>query len=226
MNLKNCIKQRRDKAIQITGFVILLSIFASCIGKRMETQSEIKNSPKQLAVFLDKCLSEQPNALNNEVTRAILADTIRERLLKYQNDTLPILADLPMKYEMCLQYPPRIFETFEASFEKNAGKYVVKFSFGEYTSKIKLSSKYKTTFQVFTILEKETVATLVDGALYKINGKFRDFANNTQKTGFVLPSGKCIISFPSVISIDNSPYIDLGTLILDNISFSKIEATK
>lgn len=226
MNLKNCIKQRIDKTMQITGFVILLSIFASCIGKRTETQSEIKDSPKQLAVFLDKCLSEQPNALNNEVTRTILADTIRERLLKYQNDTLPILSDLPMKYEMCLQYPPRIFETFEASFEKNAGKYVVKFSFGEYTSKIKLSSKYKTTFQVFTILEKETVATLVDGALYKINGKFRDFANNTQKTGFVLPSGKCIISYPSVTSIDKNPYIDLGTLILDNLSFSKIEAAK
>lgn len=226
MNLKDGIKLRIDKVMQMTGFVILLAIFASCTGKRTETQSEIKDSPKQLAVFLDKCLSEQPNALNNEVTRTILADTIRERLLKYQNDTLPILSDLPMEYEMCLQYPPRIFETFEASFEKNAGKYVVKFSFGENTSKINLSSKYKTTFQVFTILEKEVVATLVDGALYKINGKFRDFANNTQKTGFVLPSGKCIISYPSVTSIDNSPYIDLGTLILDNISFSKIEATK
>lgn len=204
MNLKDGIKLRIDKVMQITGFVILLAIFASCTGKKTETQSEIKDSPKQLAVFLDKCLSEQPNALNNEVTRTILADTIRERLLKYQNDTLPVLSDLPMEYEMCLQYPPRIFENFEASFEKNAGKYVVKFSFGEYTSKINLSSKYKTTFQVFTILEKEAVATLVDGALYKINGKFRDFANNTQKTGFVLPSGKCIISYPSVTSIDNS----------------------
>lgn len=226
MDLKYGIKLRIHKTMQIVGFAISLVIFASCTAKRTETQSVIKDSPKQLAVFLDKCLAEQPNALNNEVTRTILADTIKTRLLKYQGDTLAILSDLPMEYEMCLQYPPCIFETFEASFEKNAGKYVVKFSFGEYTSKCKLSSKYKTTFQVFSILDKETVAMLVDGALYKINGKFRDFANNTQETGFVLPSGKCIISYPSVTSIDNSPYIDLGTLILDNISFSKIEAAK
>lgn len=226
MNLKDNIKQRTDKIMQISGFVILLAIFASCTGKKAETQLEMKHPPKQLAVFLDKCLSEQPNALNNEVTRTILADTIRERLLKHQNDTLPILSDLPMKYEMCLQYPPRVFETFEAESDKNAGKYVVKFSFGEYSSKIKLSSKYKTTFQVFAILEKEVVATLVDGALYEINGAFRDFANNTQETGFVLPSGKCVISYPNVTSIDNGPYIDLGTLILDNISFSQIETMK
>ena len=188
MDIKYDIKLRIHKTMQIVGFAISLVIFASCTAKRTETQSVIKDSPKPLAVFLDKCLAEQPNALNNEVTRTILADTIKTRLLQYQGDTLAILSDLPMKYEMCLQYPPRIFETFEASFEKNAGKYVVKFSFGEYTSKCKLSSKYKTTFQVFSILDKETVAMLVDGALYKINGKFRDFANNTQETGFVLPS--------------------------------------
>ena len=226
MDFNGSIKRRKDKVMQITGLAILFAIFSSCTGKRVETQSEIKDSPKQLAVFLDKCLSEQPNSLNNEVIRTTLSDTIRERLLKYQGDTLPILSDLPMEYEMCLQYPLRIFETFEADCDKNAGKYVVKFSFGEYTSKCKLSPKYKTTFQVFSILDKEAVAMLVDGALYKINGEFRDFANNTQKTGFVLPSGKCIISYPSVTSIDNNPYIDLGTLILDNISFSKIEATK
>lgn len=206
-------------------FVFLMStvfIFSGCNVSSTKQPKE-QHHQKQLAVFIDKCLEEQPNAMNNQVTRTALSDTIRDRLLKYRGDTLPILLDIPLEYEMCLQYPPRLFETFEAECDKNAGKYVVKFSYSEYFSDEKLSSKYQTTFQVFSILNKESVENLIDGAKYNINGKFRDFANNTQETGFVLPSGRCIISYPSVTSINDKPYIDLGTLIIDSIYFSKID---
>ena len=207
------------KLLFIIAMMLPMFVFIECTGKKNVNAIKTKKPTEQLTIFLNQCLLEHPNALNNEVTRTILADTIRERL--FQNDTLPILSNLPMRYEGCMQYPERVFETFETEYDKNAGKYVVKFSFGEYSSKIKLSSKFESTFQVFTILDKETVGKLVDGDLYNINGKFRDFANNTQKTGFVLPNRKCIVDYPRVISINNTPYINLGTLVIDDLSFSK-----
>ena len=71
-------------------------------------------------------------------------------------------------------------------------------------------------------MDKEKVAMLVDGSLYHIKGIFRDFANNSSETGFSLPSGKYIVDYPNIISIDNKPYIDLGTLVVDSLSFTKI----
>ena len=202
--------------------LIILACFVGCTQKQSDKTQPGKPHQKHLAVFLDNCLQEQPNAMNNEVSRSILADTIQARFLKFQGDTLLCLSDIPMQYEMCLEYPARVFDSFEAPTDKNAGKYVVKFSFGEASSKMKLSEQYNVTFQAFAILEKEQVATLVDGALYHINGIFRDFANNSQETGFILPSGKCLVDYPEIIAIDGKPYIDLGTLILDNLSFHKL----
>ena len=72
-------------------------------------------------------------------------------------------------------------------------------------------------------MDKAQVTQLVDNALYRVNGVFVDFANNSQKTGFILPSGKCLIDYPAITSTDNKPYIDLGTLVLENSTFIKIK---
>lgn len=177
-----------------------------------------------LGELLDSCLSAYPSANNNDVSRSIFADTLKCKFQKFRNQHLPYIKDLPFQYEMCLEYPPRLFESFESEIDKYAGMYVVKFSFGEFSSKCKLSEHCSTSFQVFAVLNKDIVATLVDGALYHIDGVFRDFANNTQETGFRLPSGKCVIAYPSVTNYNNQPSINLGTLVLDSLSFSKIES--
>ncbi len=190
-------------------------------------KNENKQEPQKFALqlLLDSCLRSQPNSMNNDVSRSILADSIKVAFQKHIGDTLPFLSDIPLTFEMSLEYPPSPFKFYTESY-KNAGKYVVKFGFGEITSKFTLSPDYKVSFQVFTIMEKEQVASLVDNGLYRINGTFIDFANNSAKTGFVLPSGKCLIDYPKVIFIDKKPYFSLGTLILENITLEPLNRNK
>lgn len=188
--------------------VLLCFVLLGC-GNRTQKKAAQTPPPKYaLREMLDSCLKSQPMANNNDVTRSIFADTLKSKIQLYKGRALPYIEDVPMQYEMCLHYPN--------------GQYVVKFGFGENTSKCKLSNDYKTTFQVFAIMGKEKVAMLVDGSLYYIKGIFRDFANNSSETGFSLPSGKYIVDYPNIISIDNKPYIDLGTLVVDSLSFTKI----
>lgn len=188
--------------------VLLCFVLLGC-GNRIQKKAAQTPPPKYaLREMLDSCLKSQPMANNNDVTRSIFADTLKSKIQLYKGRALPYIEDVPMQYEMCLPYPN--------------GQYVVKFGFGENTSKCKLSNDYKTTFQVFAIMDKEKVAMLVDGSLYYIKGIFRDFANNSSETGFSLPSGKYIVDYPNIISIDNKPYIDLGTLVVDSLSFTKI----
>lgn len=188
--------------------VLLCIVLLGC-GNRTQKKAAQTPPPKYaLREMLDSCLKSQPMANNNDVTRSIFADTLKSKIQLYKGCALPYIEGVPMQYEMCLPYPN--------------GQYVVKFGFGENTSKCKLSNDYKTTFQVFAIMDKEKVAMLVDGSLYYIKGIFRDFANNSSETGFSLPSGKYIVDYPNIISIDNKPYIDLGTLVVDSLSFTKI----
>lgn len=187
---------------------LLCFVLGGC-GNKAQKKVEQTVPPKYaLCEMLDSCLQAQPNANNNDVTRSILADTLKNRIQHYKGCALPYIEDAPMQYEMCLPYPN--------------GQYVVEFAFGEIASKCKLSNDYETTFQVFAIMDKEKVAMLVDGSLYYIQGIFRDFANNSAETGFSLPSGKYIVDFPNVINYNNKPYIDLGTLVVDSLSFTKI----
>ena len=200
----------------ITGFLF------SCVNKQSNTEQLTEEYI--LKTILDSCLEKQPNAMNNDITRSILADSIKATIQCYIGDSLPFLSNIPLKYEMALEYLPSPFD-FESESFKNAGKYVVKFSFSESSNKCELSKEYQTTFQIFTIMDKEAVATLIDGALYYVNGKFIDFANNSKETGFVLPSGKCLVDYPSISrsALDNKPFINLGTLIIENATFIPIE---
>lgn len=201
--------------IKSITFIVCCLLLAGCMNNASKQVPQHEQQEKYaLREMLDSCLQAQPNANNNDVTRSILADTLKSKFQCFRGHSLPYIEDLPFQYEMCLKYP----QTLETDIEK----YVVKFGFGDVTSKCKLSNDYKTTFQVFAIMDKEKVAMLVDGSLYYIKGIFRDFANNSSETGFSLPSGKYIVDYPNIISIDNKPYIDLGTLVVDSLSFTKI----
>lgn len=201
--------------IKSITFIVCCLLLAGCMNNASKQVPQHEQQEKYaLREMLDSCLQAQPNANNNDVTRSILADTLKSKFQCFRGHSLPYIEDLPFQYEMCLKYP----QTLETDIEK----YVVKFGFGDVTSKCELSDKYETTFQVFAIMDKEKVAMLVDGSLYYIKGIFRDFANNSSETGFSLPSGKYIVDYPNIISIDNKPYIDLGTLVVDSLSFTKI----
>lgn len=205
--------------IKSITFIVYCLLLTGCMNNasKQVPQQEQQQEKYALREMLDSCLQAQPNANNNDVARSILADTLKSKFQRFRGYSLPYIEDLPFQYEMCLEYP----QTLETDIEK----YVVKFGFGDVTSKCELSDKYETTLQVFTVLDKETVATLVDGALYHIKGTFRDFANNSTETGFKLPSGKCLVDYPSVgvTAFDDKPFIYMGTLVIDNLSFTQIK---
>lgn len=114
--------------------VLLCIVLLGC-GNRTQKKAAQTPPPKYaLREMLDSCLKSQPMANNNDVTRSIFADTLKSKIQLYKGCALPYIEDVPMQYEMCLPYPN--------------GQYVVKFGFGENTSKCKLSNDYKTTFQV------------------------------------------------------------------------------
>lgn len=214
------------KGYIFTLLAVFVLAFSGCSNSQTNKgKSEEGRKEYVLKIMLDSCLNNNPNATNNDITKSILADSIKATIQNYIGDTLPFLTDIPVEYEMCLEYPKSSFD-FESESFKNAGKYVVKFSFGKYSSKCELSDNYETTFQIFTIMDKVTVSKLIDKELYYVNGKFIDFANNTKETGFVLPSGKCLIDYPRVLAgygtYDKKIKIDLGTLVLEDVSFSQI----
>lgn len=204
-------------------FVGLALWLVGCGPNNRKAQAQVQPS-FILGQLIDSCLVRQPGAMNNDVSRSILADSLKNTIQQYRGLPLPFLAELPVQYEMCLEYPPNPFD-FETSAYKNAGKYVVKFGFGQHTSGGKISEDYETTFQIFTVMDKSQVASLIDNAIYSVSGIFTDFANNSQETGFVLPSGKCLIDYPSVTStyngLTNKPYINLGTLIIKDVEFTQ-----
>ncbi len=185
-------------------YVIILALsLLSCVQNNNNSKDNIIKSEPLLYVFIDSLLKENPNMMNNEITKQDFEILLKSEIQEYREDSLPFLNELPLKFEMALEYP---------EYDKNNGKYVVKFG---------LSSSRSITLQVFAIVEKSFVTQLVEGELYNISGLFKDFANC--KGSFTLPSGGCFEGFPVVSGsgLNKSPYIDLGTFILENLTFAK-----
>lgn len=195
-----------------------------CIGY---TLAGCNGGNKENALFetpmkttLDACVASVPNANNNELTRSVLADTITACFQTYRGKTLAQLNQLPCEYEMSMEYPDYVFDFIDSTI---SGKYVVKFNYSNsYSTTEKMSDDYCVMLQVFAMVEKEVAMQLVEGEKYYISGTFHDFANCSKETGFKLPSGDCIKSYPSVTKLDNILSISLGTIVLDNISFKKV----
>ena len=199
----------------ISLFIIIL--LSSCTSDNKKIQQQAQQTPP-LKEFLDSFIAQNENLMNNNVTMNDGANALMTQLQESIGDTLPFVINLPLQFEMLLEYPKSPFE-FESDAFKNTGKYVAKFSFGS-NCNYKISDDYTTTFQIFTIIDKELALQLIENKLYHINGIFKDFANTNGS--FVLPSGKCFEGFPKINSIDSKPYIDLGTLIIEDISFKQV----
>lgn len=175
-----------------TLFAILV-LFASCSPKQQAKLEE----RKELAIvsFVEKCFNEQPNAMNNDVTRKALADTLSSRIMCISASDLK---EVPMKYDGCIEYP------------NNSGEYLVKFLPDSVSC-----DDLEITFQVFTIMGKEQLAALVDGEMYTITGTFKGQAEN-----FKLPSERYFTDNVNVSksSLNGNPFINLGTFILEDVT--------
>lgn len=202
---------KRTKAI-ICACVAVLSV--GCVNHHSNTQNATQATQMTPTAILDRfinsAIASTPNYMNNDVTRSMLADTLKSRVNQYQGGKMPFLSELPMEYEMCLPYN---------QYSAFAGKYVVKFSY------CNNAPERHITFQVFTRMDKEQVANLVDHAKYSIDGTFLFFPDNTQSHWFELPSGRGFTDNPKIhatIEFDNTqtPFINLGSFIMDDVSFT------
>ena len=204
------------KLIITFGACVALSLLGCSNGGGTATiDHHVEAAPTltPLDCFVDSIFKTMPNALNNDVTRSMLADSIKVSLNNYQGGAIPFLSGLPLEYEMCLPYDRN---------SKFAGQYVVKFSYSD------RATDKTTTFQVFTRMRKEEVANLVDHAKYQVDGVFLFFPDNTQEHWFELPSGKGFTDNPKIYTtteLDGSikPFINLGSFIMGEVKFTRVE---
>lgn len=198
-----------------TLLVMVAALLAVGCGGGKSNQEPAKQVT-ELQRTLNACIAANPNYNNNELTRSVLADSITAAFQTYRGKHLKQIENIPCEYEMALEYGVDPWQYIDTTI---IGKYVVKFSYSD----DRVSNYYSVGFQVFAILEKEKVMQLIEGNKYFISGTFRDFANNTTETGFRLPSGKCSYDYPSVSyysTFSPSLQIDLGTIVLDNLTFN------
>lgn len=198
-----------------TLLVMVAALLAVGCGGGKSNQEPAKQVT-ELQRTLNACIAANPNYNNNELTRSVLADSITAAFQTYRGKYLKQIENIPCEYEMALEYGVDPWQYIDTTI---IGKYVVKFSYSD----DRVSNYYSVGFQVFAILEKEKVMQLIEGNKYFISGTFRDFANNTTETGFRLPSGKCSYDYPSVSyysTFSPSLQINLGTIVLDNLTFN------
>lgn len=195
------------------GLLSLVGCTNGQSGEQNTPQATQTTTATALDNFVDAAIASTPNYMNNDVTRSMLADTIKARINHYQDGKLPFLSELPMEYEMCLPYN---------QYSKFAGQYVVKFSYSNRPNDRII------TFQVFARMKPEQVANLVDNTKYSLDGKFLFYPDNTQEHWFELPSGRGVTDNPKIsvtTEFDNSrsAFFNLGTLIMDDVRFTPTE---
>lgn len=181
-------------------------LLAGCVQSNKQSKKEEPAEPK-LKSYIDSFLVSNKDCFDNDIkkeeaTKFLTTDFVAKCL----GDSIICISELPVKFEMLLPY-------------ENEDKYVLKFAYSELSNNFRLSPKYGVTFQIFSIVDKEIASKLKENALYHISGACYDYANSKS---FTLPSGKYFEGYPSISKWEDKPEINLGTLIVQNISFKEV----
>ena len=164
--------------------------------------------------FVDSLLVEFPNAMNNEITRSMLADTIKSRMNVFRGGKLPFLDECPVVFCHSEIFPPKKFETFDFAPDKNADKVMAQFIYQN------ISDNRAIGFSILTALAKDVAADLIDGESYYIKGKFLFFPDNTPDCVFYLPNGGLAKNTTVVSTQSGAPLFMIGNFIMDEVSFT------
>ncbi|WP_290450275.1 hypothetical protein [uncultured Muribaculum sp.] len=207
------------KIVSIIGACAILAL-AGCSNTNNEKQSQPieVETLSFLDRFVDSLFTEFPNALNNDVTRTQLADTIKARLSKYQGGKLPFLSECPVTFYHSEFFPHRVFDTVESNLDKNADRVLVQFVY-----KPDPTIDRNIAFSIMTAIDKEDAAALIDGEEYIVDGTFKFFPGNTHENVFYLPNHKLAQNITTVSTESGIPLIMLGNFIMDDVSFKRVE---
>lgn len=205
------------KSFFTTSFwVLTMVLFSNCVSTPKSSEEE--KPTLILQEMLDSFIAQNENLTNNEITMKDGAISLMHLVQESIGDTLHFVSELPMEFEMALEYNQSPFSSPSSAFPYE-GKFVVKFNYS--SSRNPMSDNYSTTFQVFSIVEKDVVLELVKGKFYHINCTFKDFANTNGS--FLLPSGKAFNGFPSITLYDSKPKFNFGTLVVENLTFTPVQ---
>lgn len=171
------------------------------------TTKDVVAKEPLLKQYIDAYLAKNRDCFNNKVSEEECSKAFASDFLLTQlGDSIPCISELPLILETTMAY--------------NDDKYVVKFGFGKHTSRISLSKEYDTYFQVFSIVDKNTVLSLKEKELYYVKGACHSYAN---KKSFTLPSGKYFDDPARLYKIGDEINLNLGTLIITKASFIPVE---
>ncbi|MDO4780643.1 MAG: hypothetical protein Q3992_06425 [Bacteroides sp.] len=193
--------------------VALATIMVGCHEREVKEEKV----GTELKLFLEECLSKVPNAKDNKYTRQEFEDTIKARMEKMIGDTLRIIHNYPMT--ISTQIKCNSTQDVDSTVVRNLNKYLVVFR-DRFLWNLDESDKLQNGgFQVITFLDFESVKSLKDDGIYKIQGRFKGFAD-----GFRIPgNGGVLTDQPSVSSSDNEIRLTLGTMILEDVKIEPFE---
>ena len=180
---------------------IFAPVFALCLfACHPRTSTVVEDKTPRLLAFVDSFLQANPEALNNEITRSGLADSLKAAVMPYAGGSLSLLDSIPLEFAGLLEYP-------------GSGKYLVKFEPSlSYLSRPGLS----VSVQVFAVVDKSRASELKEKEPYYLNGVFAGFADE-----FVLPSERVFTDYPSVLSTSEGCSVSLGTLVFDSLHHAR-----
>lgn len=196
--------------------LLITCVLTVCSCKYQPANNVAQNAPKdELCAIIEGLLSSNPNAANNEITQNEFKEkgyhAIDSLVNKYKGNEFSMIETIPCNYEMMLEYTSG----------KNAGKYIVKFGIGKYTSNYKPSYDYDVSFMVYSIVSKEVAATLIEKKNYHLKCRLNGLVN---ANNFVLPSGKKYEAKPSIYynKADKKWSFDLGAFVVEDLQFTEM----
>jgi len=193
-----------------TLYIFLIALIAlSCTGntQSVQTKKEVAE-PLLIQNYLDNFLSENPNCIDNDILREECGEKLKVGVINgLMGDSIRFITQIPVEYEMSLR--------------QGDDSYIIKFVCGKNVTNLRVSDKYDVSFQLFSIVDKETAKTIKDKGRYYVSGTCNAYADN--KT-FPLPSGKKYSNYPRITKSSSiggdKPNFDLGTFVVKNITLN------
>lgn len=146
---------------------VIVFVSMACKPKIKTVEEYYEEPPKNsMQLFIEDCVKQVPNALDNAFTREMASDTICSRVEAKTGETLDILDGAEFSYDDSQQdYINKTFNTGE-----NSKGYVVK---------MKLLPKYRLfdnptrwiRLEVLAVVDKDDVFKLNNNSRYTLNGK-------------------------------------------------------
>lgn len=157
-----------------------------------------------VANIVDSIITANPDYLDNDIKRNRVATEIQNTVINVISNNHEVLTEIPLTYEMMM---PR------------GNDYIIKFELNNIGNNTRISNKYNIYFNVFTIMNADEAADLVDNQKYYLTfSSIRNVNHN-----LTLPSGRTFYDNPNVYksSLGDEISVSLGGFLLSGVNFTK-----